>query len=48
MPLPWHAPATSSRAGNEVRSWQVLVFGSGEYAVPLGWRVPGVVFCSPL
>ena len=29
-------------------SWQVLVLGSGEYAVPDGWSAPDSVFCSPL
>src|SRR5687768_3996195 len=29
-------------------SWQVLVFGTGEYAVPDGCGVPDTVFCRPL
>ena len=36
------------RADSLVTSWQVLVLGSGEYAVPDGCSAPGSVFCRPL
>ena len=60
MPLPWHAPASRPTSGKAETSWQVLVFGSGEYTVPDGcnWSGSGVVggsvvgtgsvFCRPL